>query len=407
MSDDLGGVRTVPVGPDDTDQRLDRWFKRHYPDLTHGCLEKLLRTGQIRVDGKRAKASLRVAAGQQVRVPPLAEAASKPRPAGEEPHRPAIGARDAAALRAAVLYRDDWVIAIDKPAGLAVQGGTGQTRHVDAMLDVLRSPGAERPRLVHRLDRDTSGVLLLARSVIAARRLTASFREKDAESGARKLYWALVAGVPERPRGRIDVPLAKLPSARGEKVGAADDQGKDAVTVYRTVASTRLGGSRQRVSWLLLMPLTGRTHQLRAHCVALGVPILGDGKYGGKRAFPALNRSHDGALSKRLMLHAREIAVPHPEDGTTLRISAPLPDDMAEAWAALGFDPRHGDTAVNDLLVYAEGLPIATDKSRPAKLHPDKPRKAKSHPNKPRPNKPPRAKSRPATGRPAKGRKRT
>jgi 23S rRNA pseudouridine955/2504/2580 synthase len=137
------------------------------------------------------------------------------------------------------------------------------------------------------------------------------------------------------------------------------------------------------------------------------VPILGDGKYGGKRAFPALNRSHDGALSKRLMLHAREIAVPHPEDGTTLRITAPLPDDMAAAWAALGFDPRHGDTAVNDLLVYAEGLPIATDKSRPAKLHPDKPRKAKSHPNKPRPNKPPRAKSRPATGRPAKGRKRT
>ena len=361
------GAQTVAVGQDEADQRLDRWFKRRFPGLSHGRLEKLLRTGQIRVDGKRAKAGLRVASGQQVRIPPLPAASSKPPPAPAVPRPPST--RDAAALRAAVLYRDDWIIAIDKPAGLAVQGGTGQTRHVDAMLDALREDtDAERPRLVHRLDRDTSGVLLLARTAAAARALTASFREKEAERGARKLYWALVAGVPARPRGRIDLPLAKLAGARGEKVGAAAADGKEAVTVYQVAASTPVGGARQRVTWLLLMPLTGRTHQLRAHCAALGIPILGDGKYGGKRAFPAAERGGGGTLSKRLMLHAREIAVPHPEDGTTLRIAAPLPDDMLAAWTALGFDPRHGDAAANDLLGYARALPgAATKRPPPAK----------------------------------------
>jgi len=346
----MSGARTVTVNEDDADQRLDRWFKRHVPQLSHGRLEKLLRTGQIRVDGKRAKAGLRITAGQRVRIPPLSE--REPPPATTRPPS-ATEERDAAALRAAVLYRDDWVIAIDKPTGLAVQGGTGQIRHVDAMLDALRDqgrdPGAERPRLVHRLDRDTSGVLLLARTTVAARRLAASFKDK----GARKLYWALVAGVPERKRGRIDMPLAKLPGPKGEKMEASAALGKDAVTVYQMIASKFLKGTRQRVAWLLLMPLTGRTHQLRAHCAALGAPILGDGKYGGKRAFPAAEN-----LDKRLMLHAREIAVPHPDDATTLRITAPLPADMAAAWTALGFKPDHGDNAINDLLGYAQGLPV-------------------------------------------------
>lgn len=358
----MSGPRTVAVSRDDADQRLDRWFKRHFPQLSHGRLEKLLRTGQVRVDGKRAKAGLRVTAGQQVRVPPLPEIPAQKAPPG----RGAVQARDAAALRAAVLYRDDWVIAIDKPTGLAVQGGTGQTRHVDAMLDALGEAGAERPRLVHRLDRDTSGVLLLARTTAAARRLTASFKDK----GTRKLYWALVAGVPERRRGRIDVPLAKLPGPKGEKVGPAADQGKDAETVYQVVASKTIEGTRQRIAWLLLMPLTGRTHQLRAHCAALGAPILGDGKYGGKRAFPTAAGQDGGALSKRLMLHAREIAVPHPEDGTTLRIAAPLPADMAAVWTSLGFDPAHGDAAVNDLLGYAQALPTAAPAAAPRRPRP-------------------------------------
>jgi len=369
----MNGTRTLPVSEDDADQRLDRWFKKHFPNLSHGRLEKLLRTGQVRVDGKRAKAGLRIAAGQQVRVPPLPEA-PETRPSTTRRRTPA-DARDAAALRAAVLYRDDWVIAIDKPSGLAVQGGTGQTRHVDAMLDALCDDGAERPRLVHRLDRDTSGVLLLARTAVAARRLTASFKDK----GTRKLYWALVAGLPERRRGRIDLPLAKLPGPKGEKVGTSAEEGKEAVTVYQLVASKTIKGTRQRIAWLLLMPLTGRTHQLRAHCAALGTPILGDGKYGGKRAFPATERNDGGALSKRLMLHAREIAVPHPDDGTTLRVTAPLPADMAVAWAALGFNPKHGDAAVNDLLGYAQALPTADSapgqhraqrRARPAKGRP-------------------------------------
>jgi 23S rRNA pseudouridine955/2504/2580 synthase len=346
----VSNARTVVVGDEEGDQRLDRWFKRHVPQLSHGRLEKLLRTGQIRVDGKRAKAGLRVAAGQHVRIPPL-PAQSPPSASARPPS--ATDARDAAALRETVLYRDDWVIAIDKPTGLAVQGGTGQTRHVDAMLDALRDPGAERPRLVHRLDRDTSGVLLLARTTVAARRLAASFKDK----GTRKLYWALVAGVPERKRGRIDIPLAKLSGPKGEKMEASDSLGKQAVTVYQTVAGKTLKGSRQRVSWLLLMPLTGRTHQLRAHCAALGTPILGDGKYGGKQAFPTAGNDGD-ILGKRLMLHAREIAVPHPDDETTLRVTAPLPADMAAAWTALDFKPDHGDNAVNDLLGYAQALPV-------------------------------------------------
>ncbi|MHA1600638.1 MAG: RluA family pseudouridine synthase [Alphaproteobacteria bacterium] len=349
----MSAARTLSVSEDEAGQRLDRWFKKHVPTLSHGRLEKLLRTGQIRVDGKRAKAGLRVAAGQRVRIPPLPEAPGHETPPATA-RRTSVNARDAAAMRDAVLYRDDWVIAIDKPTGLAVQGGTGQTRHVDAMLDVLRDPGAERPRLVHRLDRDTSGVLLLARTAVAARRLTASFKDK----GTRKIYWALVAGVPERRRGRIDISLAKLPGPKGEKVGPSTETGKDAVTVYQMVASKTIKGTRQRISWLLLMPLTGRTHQLRAHCVALGTPILGDGKYGGKRAFPAAEGRTGDVLGKRLMLHAREIAVPHPDDGTTLRVTAPLPADMAAAWAAMDFKPDHGDNAVNDLLGYAQGLPV-------------------------------------------------
>ncbi len=357
----MSGPRTVAVSKGDADQRLDRWFKKHFPTLSHGRLEKLLRTGQIRVDGKRAKAGLRVAAGQQVRIPPLPGTPAPDISAGPTRPRTSADDRDAAALRAAVLYQDDWVIAINKPTGLAVQGGTWQSRHVDAMLDALRDPGAERPRLVHRLDRDTSGVLLLARTAVSARRLAASFKDK----GTRKLYWALVAGVPERRRGRIDTPLAKLPGPKGEKVGPSTEQGKDAETVYQMVSSKTIKGTRQRVAWLLLMPLTGRTHQLRAHCAALGTPILGDGKYGGKRAFPAPGQNDGGALSKRLMLHAREIAVPHPDDETTVRVTAPLPADMAAAWASLGFDPQHGDAAVNDLLGYAQALPTAAHAAAP------------------------------------------
>ena len=320
-------VQTLTVAADEAELRLDRWFRRRFPELGHGRLEKLLRTGQVRVDGKRAKSGLRLTAGQTVRVPPLASGQgriARPKPL------PRIDPQEAEALQARVLYKDDWLIVLDKPAGLAVQGGSGLGRHLDALSEALRFGAAEKPRLVHRLDKDTSGVLVLARSAAAARHLTAAFRGQE----ARKTYWAAVAGVPERRQGRIDLPLAKGRAGPEtiEKM-ATGAGGQPAVTLYRVVQA-----AGRRAAWLVLRPLTGRTHQLRAHCAALGHPILGDGKYGGRAAF-----LQSGSLAQRLHLHARELAIPHPADGTTLRVSAHLPAHMAETWARLGFDPARGD----------------------------------------------------------------
>ncbi len=315
----MGGVSTHEVTNDDAGVRLDRWFRRHFPNLSHGRLEKLLRTGQVRVDGKRARAGLRLAPGQVIRVPPLAQAEA-PAPARTPPVR--IARAEAGRLRAAVLHMDDDVLALNKPPGLAVQGGTKTARHLDAMLDALRF-GAERPRLVHRLDKDTSGVLLLARSVSAARALTAAFRKRD----ARKIYWAVVVGVPRPRRGRIDLGLAKLPGRAGERMVWDMEAGRRAVTFYCVVEA-----AAKEAAWLALMPLTGRTHQLRAHCAALGTPILGDGKYGAKGAFLT-------GLNRKLHLHARSIVMPHPAGGE-LGVTAPLPEHMVETWRFFGFDPE-------------------------------------------------------------------
>jgi 23S rRNA pseudouridine955/2504/2580 synthase len=354
-------VRAVTVAPEEAELRLDRWFRQHYPGLGHGRLERLLRTGQVRVDGKRAKSGTRLAAGQVVRVPPL----TPPEP-GIAPRRvaPAPDPRDLEALRASVLFRDEAVIAIDKPAGLAVQGGSGQRRHLDAMLDGLRFGSAERPRLVHRLDKDTGGVLLLARNAAAARKLAAAFKGKS----AKKVYWALVAGAPPEPRGRIDAPLSKSGGAGREKIGAGV-AGKPAQTLYQVVQTRKVAGAV--VSWLVLMPLTGRTHQLRAHCAVLGAPILCDGKYGGRAAFPeglAFSDAQGGGaagIPKRLMLLAREIAVPHPEHEATLRVEAALPAHMEAAFTALGFQAARGERAASDLIGYAEGLAHSPPGARP------------------------------------------
>lgn len=320
-----GGVARLVVETDEAGLRLDRWFRRRFPALGHGRLEKLLRTGQVRVDGGRAKAAQRLEAGQEVRVPPLGAVAADHAP----PKRPPMPVSDADAreIEAAVLHIDDSVLVLNKPAGLAVQGGAGTTRHVDGMLDALRFGRAERPRLVHRLDRDTSGVLVLARSARAAAALTAAFRGRD----ARKIYWALVAGAPRPARGRIDAALAKRAGAArsgGEAMVAAGPDAEDArqaATLYDTVE--RAG---RRVAWLALLPLTGRTHQLRVHCALIGTPIVGDGKYGGAEA-------HIDGLAPRLHLHARAIALPHP-DGGTLRVAAPLTDPMRESWRLFGFE---------------------------------------------------------------------
>jgi 23S rRNA pseudouridine955/2504/2580 synthase len=314
----MGHVKTIAVAETDGELRLDRWFKRHFPALGHGRLEKLLRTGQIRVDGKRAKASDRIAPGMEVRVPPLGTETEAPRPAQPEP-RP----RDIEKLLASVLLRDEDVIAINKPPGLAVQGGSGTERHLDMMLDALRFGAADRPRLVHRLDRDTSGVLLLARSAAVAARLGEAFRDKS----ARKIYWGLVVGAPRPRQGTINMPLSKQAGPRGERVAFDEDEGKRAVTHYATIET-----AHNKAAWLALWPVTGRTHQIRVHCAAaLGTPILGDGKYAGAAS------QLSGVKNTRLLhLHARSIALPHPRGGT-LRIEAPLPSHMEETWRFFGF----------------------------------------------------------------------
>ena len=318
----MSGVETVMVRPEDGAGRLDRWFKRHYPGLSHGRLEKLLRTGQIRVDGKRAHAGDPIAPGQAIRVPPLPDTPA-PRAAAKAQVRP----QDVALLRNAVLYRDDWAIAVNKPAGLAVQGGTNTDRHVDALLDGLRFDSSERPRLVHRLDKDTSGVLLLARNAAAASFFTRAFRDKT----TRKIYWAIVAGLPKLRRGRIDLALSKSGGAGRERV-QADAEGKSAVTYYTVVDH-----AATRASWLALLPVTGRTHQLRAHCAVLGTPVLGDGKYGGAAAQLA-----GGAAEHRLHLHARSLEIPHPQGGS-LSVTAPLPPHMRRMWEFFGFDADVAD----------------------------------------------------------------
>jgi 23S rRNA pseudouridine955/2504/2580 synthase len=312
-----GDVRTVSA--DEADVRLDRWFGRHFPQLGHGRLQRLLRTGQVRVEGKRARANLRLQPGQAVRVPPV-ELADAPAPAA----RPSLSAKDRAFVRGLVLYEDDDLIALNKPAGLAVQGGTGTTRHLDGLLDALSNDG-ERPRLVHRLDRDTSGVLVVARTARVAAELTGAFRRH----AARKLYWALVAGRPRPSDGLVDAPLMKLPGARGEAVSASE-VGRAARTVYRM-----LDAASKVAAWLALQPLTGRTHQLRVHCAeVLKTPILGDVKYGGPKALLA-------GAPKGLMLHARLLRLPRP-DGRLLEVVAPPPPHLADALAWLGFRADHG-----------------------------------------------------------------
>lgn len=331
----MSGVQQIEIAEADSDQRLDRWFKRRFPALSHGRLEKLLRTGQVRLDGKRAKASDRVETGQIVRVPPLDQQAAAPagerdeHPRGERPksgQARVVEERLARQLQQAVLYKDDDVLVIDKPAGLAVQGGTGLSTSVDALLDALRFGAKERPRLVHRLDRDTSGVLILARNAKAAKNLAEAFRHKE----TRKIYWAVVVGVPKIHHGRIDAPLQKSAGkadGRSRERVHIDEEGKHAVTEFALVEK-----AGKNAAWLALMPVTGRTHQLRAHCVALGTPILGDGKYAGAEAFIARDN-----LSNKLHLHARRLTIPHPTRKGVIDVTAPLPDHMKKTWAFLGF----------------------------------------------------------------------
>jgi 23S rRNA pseudouridine955/2504/2580 synthase len=323
----LTGVITKSVTEDEAGLRLDRWFKRHFPDLGHGRLERLLRTGQVRLDGKRVKAGDRIEPGQTIRIPPIAPEGDAPPRAPSSPRE--ISRSDSEAIQARLLWRDDDVLVIDKPAGLAVQGGTGTSRHLDGLLDALRFEATERPRLVHRLDKDTSGVMVLARSAYAAGRLAEAFRGRE----ARKLYCAITVGVPKPEGGRLELALAKESGSHGERVAVAGEAGLKAVTLYQVIDTVGT-----QAAFVHLSPLTGRTHQLRVHMAAINTPILGDGKYGGAAAFLAGLEGH-----QPLHLHARRLLLPHPRRGV-IDITAPLPPHIAATCSWLGIEPNQGGT---------------------------------------------------------------
>jgi 23S rRNA pseudouridine955/2504/2580 synthase len=315
----MSGVETKVVESKDDGLRLDRWFKTYYPALRHGALEKMLRTGQIRVDGGRVKANRRVATGEVIRIPPIEADAA---PSQAYPLRQ--NKEDAAFIRSLVIYEDDEILALNKPFGLAVQGGTKTKRHVDGMLASLEKDG-DRPRLVHRLDQDTGGLLVLAKTRKAASELGHAFQGRDVE----KTYWALCLGLPRPREGTIDLPIAKKPvrigSGTQDRVAPAGDDGKKALTDFMTIDDAG------EVSFLALRPLTGRTHQLRVHCAAMGTPIVGDRKYGGRQAVLE-------GVPAGLQLFCREMTFPHPKSGKRLTIKAPLTGRMLETWKFFGFD---------------------------------------------------------------------
>lgn len=340
----MAQVETIKVEPDEAGMRLDRWFHQRYPDLSFGHLQKLLRSGQVRVDGARVKTNTRVEPGQAVRVPPLGprEApgdAGGPTPAPRNATRinlaKATPAKDLDDLRGMTLYEDDAVMVLDKPPGLSVHGGSGVTRHIDAMLEAMRDDKDRKPRLVHRLDRETSGVLVVARTRAAASALAASFRSRS----AKKVYWALVAGVPKPKQGRVSTWLARDPDDH-ERMAVAehgDDEAAHAVSLYSVVDQA---GSK--LAWLTMKPVTGRTHQLRAHAAHIGHPIVGDPRY-----FDRQNWELPGGIQNRLHLQAHRIVMPHP-DGGVIDVTAPLPAHMLQSWNLLGFDVSAGGGADED-----------------------------------------------------------
>jgi 23S rRNA pseudouridine955/2504/2580 synthase len=323
-------VQTLTVTPDENDMRVDRFFEARFPGLSFSHIQRIIRKGEVRVDGKRTQPKARLSAGQAVRVPPLKLEVPKPR--DETP----AAQKDRAFLQSITLYEDDDVMVLNKPMGLAVQGGSGTTRHVDGMLAALRGPGADaqRPRLVHRLDKDTAGCLLVAKTRFAAAALAKTFRSRS----ARKIYWALVAGVPKPRQGRISTFLAKEEREEDSfmRIAAHGEKGASHAVTYYAVAET----SAQKLAWLSLKPVTGRTHQLRAHMAHIGHPIVGDPKYFNKE-----NWELPGGIQDKLHLLARRIVVPHPRGGI-IDVSAPLPPHMQQTWNLLGLDADRYDPII-------------------------------------------------------------
>ena len=303
----MAGVELIKVKPEDDGMRLNRWFLKYYPQLPLSRLQKLLRTKQIKVDGKRSEAAFKLAAGQEIRIPPLNEVATVREKSGITP-------RDEAFIKSLVIYKDDNIIVLNKPSGLAVQGGTNTLRHIDGMLKALKFEKPEAPRLVHRIDKDTSGILVLARDRKNAELLTDAFKKHDLQ----KTYLALVKGCPKADAGEIKAPLLKT----GEK-SQVRAEGKTAVTRYRI-----LDHAGSKFALVEAEPLTGRTHQIRAHLEYIGTPIVGDDKYYGEK------REKFTVLKDKLYLHAYKIDLSGIYD--KVRITAALPEHFAEALEVLG-----------------------------------------------------------------------
>lgn len=325
----MAGIEHIKVDEDEAGMRLDRWFKVHYPGLGFGALQKLLRSGQVRVDGGRVKSDARVQPGQMVRIPPMQADQKKSGPiAGKSlKHSP-----DSELLSRMLIYEDKRVFVLNKPAGLAVQGGSGLVRHIDKMLEAWTNKKGEKPRLVHRLDRDTSGVLVIARSRSAAQKLTEAFRHRT----TKKTYWSLVKGMPRKSEDKISTWLVKEQTPDGDRMRIAKHGEPDAdhaVSYYRVVDTVA-----NRLTWLEMEPYTGRTHQLRVHALHIDHPIIGDPKY----FIDDPNWEFPGGVQKRLHLHARHIDIPHP-DGGRLKVTAPLPPHMVQSWNLLGFDADRED----------------------------------------------------------------
>ena len=324
-------VETIEVGSNEAGMRLDRWFRVHFPEITYGHLQKLLRSGQVRLDSRRAQANARVESGQQVRVPAVLRLPPKTKPSLTPPLGLSKGDRDF--IEAMILYEDQDVLVLNKPYGIAVQGGTGTKRHLDGMLAGMADRFGDRPRLVHRLDRDTTGVLLVAKHRDAAAKLGRIFQTRSAA----KTYWALVKGVPKPPQGKVEAALVKAAGPDGDRVRKAlpgeQDKAMHATTHYAVIDRVA-----HKASWVSLKPVTGRQHQLRAHMALIGNPIVGDNKYEGDKVLA------DSGIEAKLHLHARRLVIPHPVAGErAIDITAPLPEHMRKTWALLGLDAARFD----------------------------------------------------------------
>ena len=330
-------VRQFTVSAEDDGIRLDRWFKRHLEATSYTTVAKWARTGQLRIDGARATPGDRLTAGQVLRVPP-AEAVRGDAPKVAARTRTPLTPDEEAFIQELVIHKDSQAIVINKPPGLATQGGTKTTEHVDGLLDGLTFESEGRPKLVHRLDKDTSGALLVARNARAAGHFAKAFSSRT----ARKVYWALIVGVPDIFDGMIELPIGKQPGSGGEKMHVDEENGSPARTRYRVIE--RAGN---RAAWVELQPYTGRTHQLRVHLNAIGHPIVGDGKYGGAASFLT------GGVSRKMHLHARRIRIDHP-DGGQIDVTADLPAHFSESLKLLGFDEKLGNAMPMEEVKFSE-----------------------------------------------------